>query len=61
MVGNAEDLSKDVVSSFAKVSDPQTRIFTEKMDEMIQIYNHNEEICFDRYNIFLIAKDNETA
>lgn len=52
---NAEDINKDVVSSFAKVSDPNTRVFMEKMEDMIKIYDKTEEICFDKNNIYLIS------
>lgn len=52
---NAEDISRDVVSSFAKVSDPNTRVFMEKMEDMIKIYDKTEEICFDKNNIYLIS------
>lgn len=52
---NAEEINKDVVSSFSKVSDPNTRVFMEKMEDMIKIYDKTEEICFDKNNIYLIS------
>ena len=33
----------------------KTRVFIDKMDNMIQIYNHTEKICFDDKKIYLIA------
>ncbi|MCR5516261.1 MAG: hypothetical protein K6F41_07375 [Lachnospira sp.] len=52
---NASDISKDIIVSFAEVSDPNTRIFINKLEDMIQIYDKTSEICFDDKNIYLIA------
>jgi hypothetical protein len=35
------------------MSNPGTGLFTSKMDEMIQIYNHTSSIYFDEKNIYL--------
>ena len=52
---NASGISKEVIESFAEVSDPNTGVFTRKMEEMIQIYDKTTEICFDKDNVYLIA------
>jgi len=31
------------------------RVFVEKLDDMIRIYGHTTEICFDDKQIYLIA------
>lgn len=48
-------MEKYVVEDFSKLSNPGTRVFVEKMDDMIQIYNHTSKICFDDKKIYLIA------
>ncbi len=51
----AEAIESDSIAIFAKMSNPGTSLFTEKMDDMIMIYNHTTDICFDDNNIYLIA------
>lgn len=48
-------IEKNVIESFLDLSNPATHLFTEKMDDLIQIYNHTSEIYFDNKNIYLIA------
>ncbi len=43
------------VHDFAALGNPQTAVLTEKMQDMIDIYNHTEQICFDRENIYLVG------
>ena len=52
---NAAKMESDAVVSFATVSNPGIRVFIDKMDDMIQIYNHTTEICFDQKQVYLIA------
>lgn len=52
---NTISMEKEVIESFAKISNPGTRVFLEKMDEMIRIYNHTTEICFDEKQIYLVT------
>lgn len=52
---NASGISKEVIESFAEVSNPNTGVFMQKMEDMIQIYDKTTEICFDKDNIYLIA------
>lgn len=52
---NAIDMEKEAVHRFASISNPGTRVFMDKMEDMIQIYNHTEQICFDDKRIYLVA------
>ena len=52
---SAEDMELNVLHSFAALSNPETRLFIDKMDDMIRIYNHTAEICFDKNQIYLVA------
>lgn len=51
----AVGIERNVVESFAEISNPGTGVFTEKMKDMIQIYNHTAEIYFDEKQIYLVA------
>lgn len=55
MKENARGIEKTTIGAFAEISNPETRVFIEKMKDMIQIYNHTTEICFDEKRIYLIA------
>lgn len=52
---DAVGLEQDAVKAFAAVNNPGTRIFMDKMEDMIQIYNHTSQICFDSERIYLLA------
>lgn len=51
---NAKEIEKNVIAAFAQISNPETGIFIDKMEDMIQIYNHTEKICFDDKKIYLV-------
>ena len=51
---NALDMQKNVIEEFAELHNPGTGVFMEKMDDMIQIYNHTDRICFDDKKIYLL-------
>ena len=51
----SEDLKKKTIEEFAEISDPKTSIFTEQMEQLIQIYGGTQEICFDHTHIHLVA------
>lgn len=51
----AEEISQDTIHALAQLGNPGTSIFTERMADMIQIYNHTTRICFDKDNIYLFA------
>ena len=48
-------IEKETIKVFAQMSNPGTRLFTEKMQDLINIYNHTTDIYFDNRNIYLIA------
>ncbi len=52
---SAIDMEKEAVHRFAAVSNPCTAVFVDKLDDMIQIYNHTDEICFDDKQIYLVS------
>lgn len=51
----AKSIEREVIESFAEMSNPGTNLFTEKMNDLIQIYNYTTDILFDESNIYLIA------
>ncbi len=52
---NASEKNQKVIREFASLSNPSTRVFEEKMEDMIQIFNHTSQICFDKEKIYLIS------
>lgn len=52
---SAVDMEKEAVHRFAAVSNPCTAVFVDKLDDMIQIYNHTDEICIDDKQIYLVS------
>lgn len=48
-------MKMDAVHQFASLSNSGTHVFVDKMEDMIQIYNHTEEICFDDKEILLVV------
>lgn len=52
---NAIGMEKKAVGAFAAMGNPGTRVFVEKMEDMVQIYNHTSQICFDNEKIYLLA------
>lgn len=51
----AKAIETDSIAAFAEMSNPGTSLFTEKMDDLIFVYNHTTDIYFDDSNIYLIA------
>lgn len=51
----AKAIETDSIAAFAEMSNPGTSLFTEKMDDLIFVYNQTTDICFDSNNIYLIA------
>jgi hypothetical protein len=51
----ASDKERVVVKEFASISNPDTGVFVEKLEDMIKIYNHTSEIYFDEEKIYLIT------
>ena len=56
LLKGADESQKRLIASFAEISNPEVSVFTERMSDLIQIYNHTSEICFDKNNIYLIAE-----
>ena len=52
---SANDISRDVMTSFEEVSDPNTGIFVGKLEDMVRIYDRTTKIAFDKEKIYLIA------
>lgn len=52
---NANEIEAGTIAQFKEVSTPNTKVFIDKMDDMIQIYNHTEVIYFDQNLIYLVA------
>ena len=52
---NAESMKEKTIRSFARLSDPNVRMFIAKMDDMVRIFNHTSEILFDDKQMYLIA------
>lgn len=51
----AKAIETDSIAAFAEMSNPGTSLFTEKMDDLIFVYNQTTDICFDNNNIYLLA------
>lgn len=51
----AYSMESKAIKSFASLGNPRTSEVVEKMDDMIQIYNHTAQIRFDNENIYLLA------
>ncbi|WKY46627.1 hypothetical protein Q5O24_09570 [Eubacteriaceae bacterium ES3] len=52
---NAIEMEKKYVGAFAAIGDPGTGMLVEKMNDMVQIYNHTTGICFDKEKIYLMT------
>lgn len=51
----AEKMPLEIVKSFNSISNPKISVFIDKMNDIIRIYNHTNEICFDKENIYLLT------
>lgn len=52
---NAQSMEQKAVKTFETIGDPGTKVFVEKMEDIVQIYNYTEQICFDNEKIYLLA------
>ncbi len=52
---NAHGIENSTLRTFGEISSPKTRVFVERMEDLIRIYNHTSQICFDDKQIYLIA------
>ena len=55
LISNAVNKEKISVGTFAAISNPGTSMLVEKMQDLVKIYNHTSQICFDREKIYLMA------
>ncbi len=49
------DVEHKSVHNFAALNNPETSVFINKMNDLIQIYNHTEQLCFDADKIYLVT------
>lgn len=54
MKKSAQSMQTQSIKEFAEISNPQTGLFVDRLEDIIQIYNHTNQICFDRENIYLM-------
>lgn len=52
----AGNIEEEKVKEFGKINNPNTVVFIDRMDEIIKIYNHTTDICFDENNIYLLTE-----
>ena len=52
---NAMKIEQKAIRSFATLGNPETSVFEDRMDDMIQIFNHTSQICFDQEKIYLMT------
>lgn len=52
----AGNIEEEKVKEFSKINNPNTVVFMDRMDEIIKIYNHTTDICFDENNIYLLTE-----
>ena len=53
--GVSRDIVTKAVLALAKVKDPSTAVFLNKLDDINRIYNYTSDILFDENKIYLIA------
>lgn len=53
---SASKMIESTLAAFAEMSNPHISVFTDKMDDLIQIYNHTEAICFDKDRLWLVGE-----
>lgn len=53
---SAAEMEREVVRRFAECGDPRTKVYIDKMEDMIRIYNHTSQICVDKEKLYLITE-----
>ena len=56
LTDKASGREERAVHEFAILGNPGTSILTERMNDMVQIYNHTDSICFDHERIYLVGE-----
>ena len=54
MKKSAHSMQAQSIKEFAEISTPQTGVFIDRLEDVIRIFNHTDQICFDRENIYLM-------
>ena len=54
MKKSAYSMQAQSIKEFAEISNPQTGVFVDRLEDVIRIFNHTDQICFDRENIYLM-------
>ncbi|MEG0156697.1 MAG: hypothetical protein RR661_03480 [Anaerovoracaceae bacterium] len=52
---NVVGMENKAIRVFATLNNPNVGVFVNKMEDMIQIYNHTSQICFDKEYIYLLT------
>ena len=56
MKQNTVQIERKVVEAFAAIGNPGVHVFSEKLNDMMQIYGHTSEIYFDKQDIYLVTQ-----
>lgn len=54
MKESAHSMQAQSIKEFAEISNPQTGVFVDRLEDIIRIFNHTDQICFDHENIYLM-------
>lgn len=54
--GNANKIETNTVEKFTEVKNPNVTLFIDRMNDLIQIFNHTEKIYFDQDQIYLVSE-----
>ena len=57
----ADCLEEKAVHKFAELGNPNTSILTDRMQDMIKIYNHTDQICIDNEYIYLVSESSPSS
>lgn len=60
MKKSAQNMESQFIKEFAEISNPKTGVFIDRLENIIQIYNHTDQICFDHENIYLLSDGSGT-
>ncbi|WP_162613538.1 hypothetical protein [Pseudoflavonifractor sp. An44] len=55
MKKSAHTMETQSIKEFAEISNPKTGVFVDRLEDIIQIYNHTEQIFLDCENIYLLS------
>ena len=52
---DVKDREMELIYQFSEVSDPNTKVFLDKLSDLSYIYNNANDICCDKDNIYLVS------